>query len=124
MESLKEICDALLDSNWSMDNLFFGSGGALLQRLDRDTLRCAYKCCMAEINGQQVDVFKQPVTDLTKQSKRGNLTLVRQISDGKVKTTKKELIGEDEIEMLQVVFENGQLVVEYDMESVRESSNF
>ncbi len=41
-----------------MDNVIFGSGGALLQKLNRDTLKCAYKCSMAEIDGKEVDVFK------------------------------------------------------------------
>ena len=34
------------------------SGGGLLQRLDRDTQRCAYKCSMIVRNGQEMDVFK------------------------------------------------------------------
>jgi nicotinic acid phosphoribosyltransferase len=41
-----------------VDNVGFGSGGALLQKLNRDTLKCAYKCSMAEIDGREVDVFK------------------------------------------------------------------
>ena len=36
-------------AGWSTENLTFGSGGALLQRLDRDTQRCAYKCSLAEV---------------------------------------------------------------------------
>ena len=34
------------------------SGGGLLQRLDRDTQRCAYKCSMTVRNGQEMDVYK------------------------------------------------------------------
>jgi nicotinamide phosphoribosyltransferase len=43
---------------WAVDNIGFGSGGALLQKLDRDTLKCAYKCSWAVIDGKEVDVFK------------------------------------------------------------------
>ena len=36
----------------------YDSGGGLLQRLDRDTQRCAYKCSMTVRNGQEMDVYK------------------------------------------------------------------
>jgi len=39
---------------WSADNIAFGSGGALLQRVHRDTQKCAFKCCYAIINGKGV----------------------------------------------------------------------
>ena len=81
------------------------SGGGLLQRLDRDTQRCAFKCSMTVRNGEERDVFKvkrfglikhlvtlmhiqvvirkigpfsqDPVTDPGKTSKRGRLALVK-----------------------------------------------
>ena len=39
---------------FSADNLTFGSGGALLQKVNRDTQKCAYKCSYALINGKGV----------------------------------------------------------------------
>ena len=44
-------------NKWSADNLAFGSGGALLQKLHRDTQKCAYKCSYAIINGKGVSVL-------------------------------------------------------------------
>ena len=41
-------------NQWSADNVAFGSGGALLQKLHRDTQKCAYKCSYAIINGKGV----------------------------------------------------------------------
>ena len=41
-------------NKWSADNVAFGSGGALLQKLHRDTQKCAYKCSYAIINGKGV----------------------------------------------------------------------
>ena len=35
---------AMMDANWAAENLAFGSGGALLQKLNRDTQKCAFKC--------------------------------------------------------------------------------
>jgi nicotinamide phosphoribosyltransferase len=53
-ETLESILENMKLHQWSAENLTFGSGGALLQRLDRDTQKCAYKCSFAVINGEQV----------------------------------------------------------------------
>merc|ERR1719384_2820956 len=73
--SLQTILDAMKEKGWAADNLAFGSGGALLQKLHRDTQKCAFKCSYACINGHGVDVIKDPVTDPGKKSKKGRLTL-------------------------------------------------
>ncbi len=53
-ESLTSVLEAMVAEKWSIDNITFGSGGALLQKLNRDTQKCAYKCCLAEIEGKTV----------------------------------------------------------------------
>ena len=55
-ETLSDILDHMRASSWSADNVAFGSGGALLQKLHRDTQKCAYKCSYAVINGEGVSV--------------------------------------------------------------------
>lgn len=57
-ESLGEILENMKKNKWSADNVAFGSGGALLQRLDRDTQKCAFKCSFAVINGEEVTIKK------------------------------------------------------------------
>lgn len=69
------------------------SAGGLLQRVDRDTQKCAYKCSYAIINGKGVNVFKTPITDLGKKSKKGKLTL--EMEDGQF-VTKEEGSGSPE----------------------------
>jgi len=49
--------------------------GSLLQKLNRDTQKCAYKCSAIEVNGELRQVYKDPVTDKGKKSKKGLLTL-------------------------------------------------
>lgn len=49
--------------------------GALLQKLHRDTQKCAYKCSYAVVDGKGVNVFKTPITDSGKKSKKGLMTL-------------------------------------------------
>ena len=53
-ESLNAICAAMKENGWSVSNILFGSGGALLQKLNRDTQKFAYKACMVTVNGQRV----------------------------------------------------------------------
>ena len=53
-EALDEILSNMEKHKWSADNLAFGSGGALLQKLNRDTQKCAYKCSYAIIEGRGV----------------------------------------------------------------------
>lgn len=53
-ETLDAILTNMKKHRWSADNLAFGSGGALLQRLDRDTQKCAFKCSYAVIKGKGV----------------------------------------------------------------------
>ena len=53
-ESIKAICAAMKEKGWSISNILFGSGGALLQKLNRDTQKFAYKACMVTVNGKRV----------------------------------------------------------------------
>merc|ERR1740123_32584 len=54
IDSLQMILTAMKDNLWAADNLAFGSGGALLQKLHRDTNKCAFKCSYAKIAGESV----------------------------------------------------------------------
>lgn len=76
-EMIVTILDKLAKAGWSADNLAFGSGGGLLQKVNRDTQKFAFKCSSATVNGVDRDVFKQPVTDAGKKSKSGRLALVK-----------------------------------------------
>lgn len=68
---LEKILGAMKAFKWSADNVAFGSGGALLQKMHRDTQKCAYKCSFATVDGENRDVYKEPVTDKAKKSKKG-----------------------------------------------------
>lgn len=73
-QSIRSILRVIVDiMGFSADNIAFGMGGALLQMVNRDTQKFAMKCSAAQINGEWVDVFKEPVTDPGKTSKKGIL---------------------------------------------------
>jgi nicotinamide phosphoribosyltransferase len=77
-QSISAILDRIVADGFSASNIAFGMGGALLQRLDRDTLGFAYKASAVDIAGTWHDVFKDPATDSAKRSKRGLLGLVEE----------------------------------------------
>jgi len=74
-KSIAAILERITGEGFSASNLAFGMGGALLQKCDRDTMAFAYKASAARVNGRWRDVYKDPVTDSGKRSKRGLLGL-------------------------------------------------
>ncbi len=76
LESLPRILDAILFAGFSIDNVAFGMGGGLLQKVDRDTFKWAMKMSAIRINGVWHDVFKDPITDPGKASLKGLLTSI------------------------------------------------
>jgi len=69
-DSIVRIMQILVDRKISIDNIAFGMGGGLLQKVDRDTLGWAMKCSAAKVNGEWRDVYKDPIHG-GKKSKRG-----------------------------------------------------
>ncbi|XP_058488719.1 nicotinamide phosphoribosyltransferase 2 [Solea solea] len=120
LKSVDQILQKLSDEGWSAENVFFGCGSALLQKLNRDTLNCAFKCSYVENNGKGMDVYKQPVTDPSKVSKRGRLSL-RRNSGGFLETIEGGA-GKPEEDLLVTVFENGSLVRDYSLEEIRKNA--
>lgn len=100
----------------SADNVAFGMGGELLQKVHRDTQRFAMKASAICVNGVWRDVYKDPVTDQGKRSKRGRLALIR--LRGKYQTVNREEIPPG-VNELVTVFRNGKLTTEYTLEQVR-----
>ena len=111
---LGTILAAMKARGWSADNVAFGSGGGLLQKLNRDTLKFAFKCSSIHIDGRDRDVFKQPITDNGKRSKAGRLKLIRR--DGRLMTVPESTEGADE---LRVVFRDGEVIEPTTLEEVR-----
>ena len=107
--SIKQILDYLEGANFSADNVVFGQGGALLQIVNRDDQKFAMKCSAIRVNGEWRDVYKDPITDPGKRSKRGRLELVER--DGEVITIRQEEVDAhfDNV-LLETVFMDGNLI--------------
>lgn len=75
-DSIASILFQMREDKFSATNIAFGMGGALLQRHDRDTQKFAMKCSSVTVNGEERDVYKDPIDDHTKRSKAGRLDTV------------------------------------------------
>ncbi len=119
-QSIHAILQRLKDEGFSASNIAFGIGGALLQKIDRDTLRFAYKCSAIVSNGKLIEVYKQPITDAGKNSKRGRLDLIKD-ENGEYKTVKLEDVETISAEnsQLRTVFENSELLVDDNLDEIR-----
>jgi nicotinamide phosphoribosyltransferase len=84
--------------------------------MDRDTQKCAFKCCEIIVDGKPRPVYKDPITDKGKKSKQGRLKLVRK--SGAI-TTLTDGQGSEEDDLLVEVFSNGKVTKTFDFNEVR-----
>ncbi|QTR53235.1 nicotinate phosphoribosyltransferase [Thiothrix unzii] len=120
VDSIGVILQRIQQAGFSTENVAFGMGGGLLQKVNRDTLRFAMKASAMQINGAWRDVYKQPITDSGKNSKRGRLAVIRDA--GVIKTIREDALSW-ESNLLRPVFRNGELLVDDSFETVRARSN-
>lgn len=113
--SIKDIIHDMQRDQWSADNIAFGSGGGLLQKVNRDTCRFAFKCSSVNVGGSQRDVWKEPYDDSRKTSKRGKFKLIYE--DNKFKTVRQLNPGND---LLVEVFRDGRILREWTLDEIRD----
>lgn len=124
--SISSILGGFMALGWSADNIAFGMGGALSQKVNRDTSKFAQKASAVRINGAWYDVFKDPVTDPGKTSKKGLVQLWE--NNGNYVTSVEPPKGwadtaiGDWSSSLKEVFTNGIVKKEYTFEEVRANS--
>ena len=103
LDSITRILDMMKKQKISADNISFGCGGALLQKLNRDTNKFAFKASAVLDDGKWRDIQKNPITDPTKKSFSGLLDLI--YVDGEYKTTTP---SDDSV--LSTAFEDGRIL--------------
>lgn len=116
LDMIKEIMYEVVEKHrFAPSNIIFGMGGALIQKVNRDTQSFAFKCSAIDINGTWYDVYKRPVSDARKVSKRGKLAL--SCEDGHFATVKPSCIPHSDV--LRTVFVNGRIMQYYTFDEVR-----
>lgn len=95
-------------TNFGPENLIMGSGGGLLQNVTRDDMKFAMKASAVQIGGKEwKPIFKDPVTDSGKKSKKGRLMLIRSKTDDAIQTVDESLAEQLGTPLLEVVWECG-----------------
>ena len=117
---------------FAAENFVFGSGGDLMQNHTRDTQRFAVKCSsitVEHIQGEdslqtleRIDIFKDPITDPGKKSKKGRVTT---ITDGKTFMVydSDQPIPNGWHNALRPVFIDGKLFNEQSLYDIRNKDN-
>jgi nicotinamide phosphoribosyltransferase len=119
--SLPQIVENMIAAGLSIDNIAFGMGGGLLQAWNRDTLKYAMKAsARCDTNGVWTDVFKDPISDHGKVSKKGRLGLVVEHGLGStvIRTVPKD-IADKRGNLLRKVYRNGELLVDDMFDDIR-----
>jgi nicotinamide phosphoribosyltransferase len=120
LDSLRLCLSNFFHNGFSAENIAFGMGGGLLQQVNRDTMQWAMKCSAMQVDGEWRDVYKAPVGDTSKTSKKGRLVLAAS-ADGEVRTQRAEQVLEPgQVDLLETVYENGRIVRESSFEGIRE----
>lgn len=121
-ETIKIILKNLEVAGYSASNIAFGMGAGLLQSVNRDTFKFALKCSAININGEWKDVFKDPITDSGKKSKRGRLGLYK-INDDFTTSN----LNENYKNELQIVYnkskDNGCVIITDNFDSIKNRAN-
>lgn len=124
--SILAILEMLKHGGWSVDNMAFGMGAELGQKVNRDTLKFAMKASAVCINGEWVPISKDPVTDPGKRSKTGRVTLwtsggeYASFVNQPTRWTDKGTVGWNDA--LEEVYRDGRLVKEIAFEQVRKNA--
>lgn len=121
-DTILTILRNLKQAGYSAENLVFGMGGEMLQTPNRDTLKFAMKASAIKNDKLGIgwtDVYKDPVTDLGKRSKRGRLGLIN-TGNGLTTVSEMEANGHN---LLEDVYVNGQILRNQSLSEIREIAN-
>lgn len=114
-------------NGYAAENFVFGSGGDIMQNVNRDTQKFAIKCSSISIEKMgkviSIDVYKDPITDPGKTSKRGKVTTWFNTETGEYdKGLVNQQPSPNHIEALIKVYENGKLFNESTLADIRKRS--
>lgn len=129
---IKSLLGKMAVMGYSADNVVFGSGGALLQKVDRDTMKFAQKTSAILVDKmlvgahggvvvkQWIPVSKNPITDPGKTSKAGRVITVRSLLTGEYSChSLSEQLDVEYENIMRTVFENDVLLVDETLDKIR-----
>lgn len=117
--SIQQILQMLEQEQWSAENMYFGSGGGLLQKTNRDTMSWAMKCSAIKVDNVWKSIQKSPITDPTKKSRTGRLDVIRTIDGGYQVVNLTNSQQQANASIMQTVFHNGEILVHDTFQEIR-----
>jgi nicotinamide phosphoribosyltransferase len=119
-EGINSIVYHLHQNGYAAENMVFGMGGGLLQKVNRDTQRFAFKSSAQYRDGAWHDVQKDPL-DPSKASKAGRLMLIHPVGE-RYRTVRKDDLRDADRgyeDLLETVFLNGEIVRHQNFSDIR-----
>lgn len=119
-KTIEDILTMAMEMGYAAETFVFGSGGDIMQNVNRDTLGFAVKCSsITRPDGTEQDVFKDPITASNKKSKKGRVTTYKRPDDTFFVDTI-GVIGENAVVALETIYKNGKMVKTYTIDEIRE----
>lgn len=124
LERAEEICSRLESKGFASSNVVLGIGSYTYNMNTRDTFGFALKTTYGVVNGKELLLYKDPITDDgTKKSQRGMVAVVNKDSkleyiDNLYKADKEKQLDND---LLIPVFKDGKLLKDWTLEEIRET---
>lgn len=118
LDRAKEIMQRLYEKNFASGNVVLGIGSFTYQYNTRDTYGIAMKATWCQVDGQGINIYKDPKTDDgTKKSAKGLLLV--EIEDGKYVLYDEQTEEQEQEGELQVIFQDGIILNETSLEEIR-----
>lgn len=119
LERAQNILKGLEAKGFASNNLVFGIGSYTYNYLTRDSFGFAVKATWGQVNGVGRELFKDPVTDSGVKKSAKGLLRVEQTNNG-FELFDQQSFEQENMGVLQTVFENGQLLRECSLDQIRE----
>lgn len=132
LERAEEICRRLESKGFASSNVVLGIGSYTYNMNTRDTFGFALKTTYGVVNGKELLLYKDPITDDgTKKSQKGKVVVIDENKGLKYNPENKQsLVYIDELNdvqynnyksnLLKPVFKDGKLLVDWTLEEIRD----
>jgi nicotinamide phosphoribosyltransferase len=120
LDRANRICERLAAKGFASTNVVLGIGSYTYNYNTRDSLGMAVKSTYCEVNGEEREIFKDPITDDgVKKSARGLLRVCK-YPGGDLYLLDRQSKEEETLGELVTVFKNGKLLVDDSLAAIRE----
>ncbi len=115
----EKIYQRLADKGFATTNIVLGVGSYSLQFVTRDTHGYAQKATYVEVNGNGIEIFKDPITDSGIKKSAKGLLMVYFDEDNFIKLKDQCSAEEESKGLLQVIFEDGNFYNQTTLSEIR-----